>query len=160
MAGFLDDLAERAGAYTPEETAVARACFNALLTGAPAAIPHLLRRLGMSAATSTQVVAALAQEGVLAVDADVVTVARGLSRPATPHQLQVNEGPVVYACCAVDAVGIPAALGAHARVTSRCHACLESITIVIADGRLVHAPPAVVIWAADIDRTRSLREYT
>ena len=160
MAGFLDDLAERAGAYTPEETAVARACFNALLTGAPAAIPHLLRRLGMSAATGTRVVAALAQEGVLAVDADVVTVARGLSRPATPHQLQVNEGPVVYACCAVDAVGIPAALGAEATIESGCHHCQAPLRLTVKDGAVTGDPPGIVIWAVERDLSRSLRAHT
>lgn len=160
MAGFLDDLAERAETYTPEETAVARACFNALLTGSSAGIPTLLASLALPAETGRRLLAALQQKGVLALDADGVTVARGLSQPTTPHQLPVNEGPAVYACGAVDAVGIPAALGANARVTSRCHACLESITIVIAGGRPLNAPPAVVIGAADTDRSRSLREYT
>lgn len=160
MAGFLDDLAGQADAYTPEETAVARVCFKALLTGSPAPIPNLLSRLELPADTGKRALAALQQKGVLAIDGDSVTVVRGLSRPPTAHQLQVNEASAVYACCAVDAVGIPAALGADARVTSRCHACLRSITIAIAGGRLVNAPPAVVIWAADIDRRRSLREYT
>jgi hypothetical protein len=160
VAGFLDDLSARARAYTPEETTVARACFNALLTGLPAGIPDLLSRLGEPAETVTGILAALQRKGVLAIDADGVTVARGLSRLPTAHRLSVNEGPVVFACCAVDAIGIPAALGGNALVTSRCHACMAPIAITIAGGRLVNPPPSVIIWAADTDHSRSLREYT
>ena len=160
MAGFLDDLRARSSVYTPEETTVARACFNALLTGSPAGIADLLSRLSVPAETVTAILAAFEQKGVLAIDADGVTVARGLSRLPTAHQLRVNEGPVVFACCAVDAIGIPAALGDNALVTSRCHACMAPIAITIAGGRLVNPSPAVIIWAADTDHSRSLREYT
>ena len=160
MAGFLDDLRARANAYTPEETTVARACFNTLLTGSPAGITDVLSRLAAPAEAVTASLAALEQKGVLAIDADGVTVARGLSRLPTAHRLRVNEGPVVFACCAVDAIGIPAALGDNALVTSRCHACMAPIAITIAGGRLVNPSPAVIIWAADTDHSRSLREYT
>jgi alkylmercury lyase len=160
MAGFLDDLSARARAYTPEETTVARACFNALLTGSPVGIPDLLSRLAAPAEAVTAILAALQQKGVLAIDADGVTVARGLSRLPTAHRLSMNAGPVIFACCAVDAIGIPAALGGNARVTSRCHACMAPIAIAITGGRLVNPSPAVIIWAADTDHSRSLREYT
>jgi hypothetical protein len=160
VAGFLEDLAERARGYTPEEVAVARACFNALLTGTPAAIPDVLSGLGIPVEAGRRVLAALEKKGVLAISAGAITVARGLSRPPTDHRLHVNEGPPLYACCAVDAVAIPAALGADARVTSRCHACGAPLTITITGGQLAGFAPGVVIWAADADRTRSLREYT
>src|SRR5687767_9635351 len=102
MAGFLDDLRARANAYTLEETTVARACFNTLLTGSPAGIRDVPSRLAAPAEVVTAILAALEQKGVLAIDADGVTVARGLSRLPTAHRLRVNEGPVVFACCAVD----------------------------------------------------------
>ncbi|HUF93516.1 MAG TPA: organomercurial lyase [Candidatus Limnocylindria bacterium] len=160
MAGFLDDLAERARGYTPEEVAVARACFSALLTGAPAVIPDVLSGLDIGVDAGRRVLAALEEKGVLAISAGAITVARGLSRPPTDHRLHVNEGPALYACCAVDAVAIPAALGADARVTSRCHACRAPIMISITGGQLARVAPDVVIWAADADPGRSLREYT
>jgi hypothetical protein len=160
VAGFLDDLGERASIYTPEETTVARACFNALLTGSPAGIPDLLSRLAAPAEAVTRILAALEQKGVLAVDSDGVTVARGLSRLPTAHRLSVNAGPDVFACCAIDAIGIPAALGDDALVTSRCHACMAPIAITIAGGRLVNPSATIIIWAADTDPARSLREYT
>jgi hypothetical protein len=82
VAGFLDDLSARARAYTPEETTVPRACFNALLTGSPVGIPDLLSRLAAPADAVTAVLAALQQKGVVAVDADGVMVACGLSTPS------------------------------------------------------------------------------
>ena len=139
---------------------MARACFNALLTGSPAGIPDLLSRLAAPAETVMGILAVLQQKGVLALDADGVTVVRGLSRLPTAHRLRVNGGPVVFACCAVDAIGIPAALGGHAFVTSRCHACMAPIAITMAGGRPVNPSPAVIIWAADTDHSRSLRDYT
>ena len=66
----------------------------------------------------------------------------------------------IYACCAVDAVAIPAALGADARVTSRCHACGSAVAVTVSEGRIVEAAAGVIIWAADADPGRSLREYT
>ena len=104
MAGFLDDLAARASAYTTEETTVARACFKALLDGAPATVSTLSSRLDMTAVAVAQILTALERKGALAMEGGRVTVARGLSQPPTAHRLEVAGRHAIYACCAVDAV--------------------------------------------------------
>jgi hypothetical protein len=160
MTDFLSGLAARVAALTPEETAVARHCFRALLAGRPAIAATIPESLGLDADRVTGALAALCRRGSLAVDeTGTVTVARGLSAPATPHRLAIGD-TVVHACCAVDAIGIPAALGADAVVQSRCHACGTELTVVLRGGVVTDMPPSIVIWAADLEPDRSVREHT
>jgi alkylmercury lyase len=88
-----------------------------------------------------------------------VVAARGLSLPPTPHALEVD-GRRLHAFCAIDAVGIPVALGLDASVASRCHRCGAPIALSIADGAVRDAPAGLVIWAAERDPERSLRAHT
>ena len=48
----------------------------------------------------------------------------------TPHRLMLD-GRQLYAFCAVDAVGIPAALQVDAQVESRCHMCGALVTLAL-----------------------------
>jgi hypothetical protein len=82
-----------------------------------------------------------------------------VSAPATPHRLTVGD-TVVHACCAVDAVGIPAALAADAVVESHCHGCGTPLTVLFRGGVVTDAPASIVIWAADLEPDRSVREHT
>lgn len=160
MTDFLSGLAARVAAFTPDETAVARHCFRALLAGGAARAATIPEALGLDPARVASALAALRRRGSLAVDeAGAVTVARGLSAPPTPHRLAVS-GAVAYACCAVDAIGIPAALFLDARIESRCHECGAPLAVVMRAGAVAQAPPSIVIWAADLDPERSVREYT
>jgi hypothetical protein len=156
---FLHALAARGAAYTPAEAAITRHCFRALLAGVPAAVADLEDALALSSADVQKAVAALGAGGALGIEHGVVNVAGGLSQPPTAHRL-VLDGAVRHVCCAVDAVGIPAALGGVARVDSRCEACRASITVTLAGGRPASTPDSVVIWAANVDSGRSVREYT
>jgi len=156
---FLHALAARGAAYTPAEAAITRHCFRALLAGVPAAVADLEHALGLSRADVQKAVAALGARGALGIEHGVVNVAGGLSQTSTAHRL-VLDGAVRHVCCAVDAVGIPAALGGVARVDSRCEACRASITVTLGGGRPASTPDSVVIWAANVDSSRSVREYT
>jgi hypothetical protein len=106
-------------------------------------------------------VARLTELGILVADPATgwITGARGLSMTETPHRLTLN-GHQRYAFCAVDAVGIPATLGANARVESRCHHCQAPLTLELRGGVVVEAPEGIVIWAVERDLNRSLRAYT
>ncbi len=161
MTDFLTGLAARVAALTDDEAAVSRHCFHALLAGRPARLSALAEAIGRDAADIGRAVEALRGRGHLVIDeaAGTVTVARGLSASPTPHRLHLD-ARTLHVCCAVDAVGIPAALRTDAVVESRCRQCGAALTLTMRAGAVVAAPPAIVIWAADLDPARSLHEHT
>lgn len=156
---FLDGADAFRATFSDDERAVSDAAFRGLLEGAPVAPSALIRALGVAPGRVTAAIARLVERGTMTLDAagDVVA-ARGLSVERTPHALHLDGDPL-YAFCAVDAIGIPLGLGRAAVVQSRCHACRAPVTLRIADGR-VDAGGGVVIWAADRDVDRPLREHT
>ena len=161
MTDFLTGLAARVAALTDDEAAVSRHCFRALLAGRPARLSALAAETGRDAAGVGRAVEALRGRGHLGIDevSGTVTVARGLSAAPTPHRLRLDIR-TLHVCCAVDAVGIPAALGTDAVVQSRCRQCGAALTIAMRAGVVVAAPPEIVIWAADLDPAGSLHEHT
>jgi alkylmercury lyase len=156
---FLAGLAARSAAFTTTEAAVTRHCFRALLAGGPAAVTTLPSALGLPREDVDTAVTGLVARGAMVIERGAVVVSSGLSHAPTPHRV-VLDGAARHVCCAVDAVGIPVALGSSARVDSRCELCGAPVTVTIGAGRIEPAPPSVVIWAADLDPTRSVREHT
>jgi len=156
---FLAGLADRVRSLSLAESAVARRAFRLLLEGRPADRGMLVALTGLPPAAADAALDHLVEMGMvlLAPHSGALLTARGLSREPTPHRLELATR-AIWASCAVDAVGIPAALGLRARVMSRCHTCRAPLALTV--GRAVEAPPGVVIWAPDFDPRRPLRTYT
>lgn len=162
MSDFLASIEQFLQSFTPEEQAVTCVVFRSLLEGRPIGPDALAQALGEPAAAVEPVVARLLERGTMERDSSTgqLVGARGLSLTPTPHRL-ILDGRPLYAFCAVDAVGIPAALGRDARVESRCHACGVPLGLTMTAGVVADAwPGTVVIWAAERDLTRSLHRYT
>jgi hypothetical protein len=160
MTDFLEEIERFFASFSPEEVAVSRYAFQALLGSEPAKLAELPAALALPSAVVTGAVGRLVERGVVVVDETGRMVGvRGLSLPETDHRLTLA-GRHYYAFCAVDAVGIPAALKADARVESRCHHCRMPLTLELKDGVIVGSPEGMVIWAVERDLTRSLRAYT
>lgn len=162
MSDFLASIDQFLGSFTPEEQAVTRVVFQSLLEGRPIGLDAVARTLGEPAAAVEPVVARLLERGTMERDPSTgqLVGARGLSLTPTPHRL-VLDGRPLHAFCAVDAVGIPAALGRDARVASRCHACGAPLGLTVTAGVVTDSSPGtVVIWAAERDLARSLHRYT
>lgn len=70
----------------------------------------------------------------------------GLTLAHGPHALEIG-GHAFRTWCAFDALGIPAALEADARVETACGVCGRSITVELRDGRATVAGPAI-LWLA------------
>ncbi|MEW6473995.1 MAG: organomercurial lyase [Actinomycetota bacterium] len=68
----------------------------------------------------------------------------GLAQRPTSHRIE-HDGGVVNTWCALDAVGIPAALGIDARAITRCPACGTELTVVLIGGEPQPVPDAV-LW--------------
>ncbi len=156
---FLDGADAFFASFSADERAVSRAAFRGLLAGAPVGTAALAATLGLDATRVGAAVAGLVARGTMALDdAGAVVAARGLSLTETAHALTL--GPRrFFTFCAVDAIGIPLALGEPATVASRCHACRTPLALAVADGR-VRAPAGMIIWAAERDPDRPLRAHT
>jgi alkylmercury lyase len=70
----------------------------------------------------------------------------GLTLAHGPHGLEIG-GHAFRTWCAFDALGIPAALVADARVETACCVCGRSIVVELRDGRPAVAGPAL-LWLA------------
>jgi len=145
--------------FSPEETTVMRQAFRPILAGAPATIADLRAASGLPGPVAEEAVRRLLERGTLVMEDGRITGSRGLSLTETPHRL-VLAGRPRYAFCAVDAVGIPVALGVEATVDSRCHHRRRPLHPEVRGGAVTEAPPELTIWAVERDQTRSLRAHT
>jgi alkylmercury lyase len=91
--------------------------FVALCKGIPADVPELAREFGIPAASLRDYAAQLAEHGRVTLEGDAITGAAGLSVAPAGHRLLLA-GQSLYTWCALDAVGIPAALGMDATIAS------------------------------------------
>ena len=161
MPDFVEGIEQFLQSFSPEELAVTRGVFRRLLDGYSTRLETLAVALGMPPTVVKTAAARLVERGTMALDAETgqLVGARGLSLTKTPHRLALN-GPQLYAFCAVDAVGIPAALELDARVESHCRACGASVVLTLTKGVVTEAPSGTVVWATERDLTRPLHTYT
>jgi len=161
VSDFVEEIERFFASFSPEEIRVSRHAFQAVLDGEPAKLSDLPTALGLDRAVVTSAADRLVEKGVMVVEPETgrIVGVRGLSLPETDHRLSLA-GRHFYAFCAVDAVGIPAALRADARVESRCHHCRAPLVVELRGGVIAESPEGMVIWAVERDLTRSLRAYT
>ncbi len=161
MPDFLDGIEAFLRSFSAEEVAVTRAAFQELLRGRATGVESVARVLRFPASVIETAVARLVERGTMACDAETgeIVAARGLTLATTPHMLRLD-GRQLHAFCAVDAVGIPAALHLDARAESQCHLCGTPLTVTFADGVVTEAPPGIVTWATERDFSRPLHTYT
>jgi Alkylmercury lyase len=127
-----------------------RALLGAFLTEAG---PPDLRRVGWLAADlelePEAALAALAAADL--VHDDPVTgrirVAYPFSGMATPHRVELAEGPTVYAMCALDALGVPQMTGRDGRIRSTDPTSGQPITVEVDDERWGWEPVTTVVLA-------------
>lgn len=133
-----------------------RAAFLALLEGEAVTPEELARR----AAVASDVAYELVGRGLATLGADgTVSGAAGLSRAPVPgrtHRLTVGDR-AWWTWCAVDVVGIPAALGADAEAVTTCHHCGTPVHIAFRGGAVAEAShPEARLWNAEHVAGRSV----
>jgi hypothetical protein len=80
-------------------------------------------------------------------DGQVLAV-HGLARRSTRHRIE-HDGGIVNTWCALDAIGIPAALAIDARAVTRCPTCGRELVVTLTHG----APqpfPGAVLWDPEV----------
>jgi hypothetical protein len=127
------------------EQAVREAAFAILRRGEKAAPALIAARAGLGQGEVQAALGSLLAAGQVEVDADGGVVgAAGLTLLATRHRLVLG-GVALHTWCAIDAVGIPAALGQDAEVRTSCPHCGRELAIRFLAGRLV-ADPGFIAW--------------
>lgn len=110
------------------ERALSRAAFRALVNGWAPTVAELAPMAGLSPDLLTSTLETMVAQGLATVDETRITGIGGLSLVPAPHALEW-QGRTYWTWCALDAIGIPMALGGHARVTSRI--ALDGTPIVL-----------------------------
>jgi len=111
---------------------IAIAGFHALWAGRRPALTELADADG---AALDEAVAQLQAGGRIEMTADGrVLAVHGLSHRTTRHRIE-HPGGSVHTWCALDAIGIPAALGIDARARTTCPTCDRELVITLVGGR-------------------------
>lgn len=127
---------------------IARIAFAAILDRAqPLSHADLADLAGTSVDAVAEAFAKLTQAGRAELDtAGYVVGIYGLSLKTTPHMVSMRSNEF-FVWCALDAVGIPAALGESAGVVSLCSFCELELRFSVDRGREPQLP-LVVSWQA------------
>jgi hypothetical protein len=155
-----DDAGTRAAlvGVTPSGLALRRAAFRAVLAGRARTLGELAREAGASPDEAAE----LAGRDLVVLDgAGRVVGAAGLSLvPIRQHRLRLR-GRAFWTWCAVDAVGIPAALGEDAGVETTCHHCGTGVRLRLGGGEVAGAShPDARLWNAEHLPGRSMAHGT
>ncbi|HYA14334.1 MAG TPA: organomercurial lyase [Syntrophales bacterium] len=142
---------------TPEERTLRLAAFYGILNGRALSVDELSLRLGFAVDRVQGYITDMVSRGLLVIDEqETVVGSHGLSLIPTNHRLHV-EGRNLFTWCAADAVGIPAALGANAKIISRCIQCNGHIEIVMNKGEIQYSSQEdVCIWVVEADLGQSI----
>jgi Alkylmercury lyase. len=94
-----------------------------------------------------EVLAELADQDFLTLDGQGrIRAAYPFSAVPTAHRVTIAGGAMVWSMCAVDALGIPAMVGADAVITSADPFTGETVTVTAAGGRMVWEPAGAVVF--------------
>lgn len=126
-------LADTAGASDAAVEAVQYHGLASLLDGAPLAAAEIAELSGLPLTDIEGGIHALISAGRIDLDEERVVGVGGLTLNTTVHALRLPNAEM-HTWCALDAVGIPAALGLTATVETRCAQCDERIAVDVADG--------------------------
>lgn len=116
--------------------------FTAIAGGRALPLAEAATHLRLAPPEFQALIEQLTRQGRLTLDetGTAVAGAAGLSLLPSRHTLILN-GRKLWTWCAFDAVGIPAGLGADARVESTCSGCGRRVAVEIVQGQLVRQQP-------------------
>ena len=119
--------------------------FDRLRAGKPVTIDTIARDLEADPAAVGSAVDELLVRGLVELDDHKAMIgAHGITLTPTTHAL-VLDGDRLHTWCALDAVGIPAALAVDATITTACEWCASPITVTMVE-RVPTGDTGVVLW--------------
>ena len=129
------DVEPQAVRLTETEDKIRRAAFHSIRSGRAPDAAELAGATGLELPSVNEAVGSAARKGrVVLDDSGRVVGSHGLSLVPARHRLRLGEDQF-HTWCAIDAIGIPAALGADAVATTACPVCGRSMEIWFREGR-------------------------
>lgn len=146
------------GAGGAPRAAIEAIQYHGLASLLNATAPTLLEIASLSGLELTDIedgVQALTEVGRIDLDGDRVIGVGGLTLTSTAHLLTLPNAEM-HTWCALDAVGIPAALGLTATVQTRCPQCGDHITVDVDERTATSAGPVTLFCpTAPCDNVRA-----
>lgn len=159
MAEIIDigGLGEHMSSLSPEQKTLRLAAFYSILKGKAASANDLALQCDLALNIVQQCIKEMADQGILVINEQRAVVgSHGLSLIPSDHRLSIN-GQNLFTWCAVDAVGIPAALETDAAVRSKCFQCSQPIEITMSGGEVRSSNHTDIrIWVIEADLGRSI----
>ena len=141
--GLVAMLADAADAPKLAVEAVRYHGMASLLGGTPETVSAIASSSGLPRGDIERGIEALTDAGRIELDGDLVVGVGGLTLTTTAHSLRLPNAEM-HTWCALDAIGIPAALELTATVETHCPGCGERITVEVADGAASAAGPVTL----------------
>lgn len=138
-----------------DENAINRVAFHLLRRGEAPSISEVAGILDLKITRCRELLEAMSAKGSVTVEEDIVTGAGGLSVVPTSHQINLK-GVQLYCWCALDTLGIPAALAEDAEITTVDGLRGDQINLRFEAGHLVEAPHPLYLQLAPPDQARLL----
>lgn len=116
---------------------------TSLLDGAPLTATRIAELSELPANDIEQAIQGLIEVGRIELDGGRVIGVGGLTLTKTVHSVRLPTAEM-HTWCALDAIGIPVALGLRATVTTRCPQCGDSIAVAVDDQAATAAGPVIL----------------
>jgi hypothetical protein len=142
-------------ALSPEENDLRKAILTAFVKGGSAPSVHeIAHGLARPAGEVLEGVRKLAAYDLIVWMEDEARLvsAYPFSGVPTAHHVLIDGHTILYAMCAIDALGIPFMLGQGAKIRSRCFFCQQPVLVDVHGGALQEASPlTTVVWFSERD---------
>ncbi len=136
-----------------DERALTRVAFGHLKLGHAPCVAECAQALGEPETVVAQRLARMVDKGTATAADGRMTGTGGLSVAPTAHRMTLGGVPL-FAWCALDTLGIPAASHSDAVVTASLFPTGEPITLTFRWGRLASCPPGVALQIVSPDAAR------
>jgi NAD-dependent dihydropyrimidine dehydrogenase PreA subunit len=125
-----------------------RAVLRRFLATGAAPTARWLRQAAAGLGLGPDAVDELAAADAVHLGNGLVTVAYPFSGTPTPHRVELDDTPAVYAMCAIDALGLPAMTGRDGRITSADPLDGQPVEVTVRDGAWTWTPRSAVVIIA------------
>lgn len=129
--------------------------FQALWSGRCVTLTELVGESGTALTEATEHLR-LRGRIELSTDGHLIAV-HGLSLRPTPHQIDHDNG-LINTWCALDALGIPAALGIDAWAKTKCPTCQRPLVVRLSAGNAQPLPGAV-LWYPEVASGHLIEDF-
>jgi alkylmercury lyase len=124
-----------------------RAVLRRFLETGAAPTRRWVRQTALDTGQDASAVAELEAADTIHVSNGIVTVAYPFSGTPTPHRVELDGQPAVYAMCAIDALGLPAMTGRDGQISSADPRDGTPVIVTVRNGTWTWNPPAAVVVA-------------